>query len=152
MGSIGKKIKLYIRSGRPLQKRHSLLGISMLGMDWVTKWKRIRYATVDPSSFGAAYDGIYWDPPPSKRYEFKYPRPPKPEAPRIYEAHVGMSGIEPRVASYVEFADNVLPRIKANNYNTVQLMAVAEHSYYGSFRYHITNFLLPVVDQAHQRT
>ena len=48
-------------------------------VDRIPAW--IRYATVDPSSFGAAYDGIYWDPPPSKRYEFKYPRPPKPEAP-----------------------------------------------------------------------
>lgn len=110
-------------------------------IDRIPAW--IRYATVDPSNFGAAYDGVYWDPPPSKRYEFKYPRPPKPEAPRIYEAHVGMSGIEPRVTSYVEFAENVLPRIKANNYNTVQLMAVAEHSYYGSFGYHVTNFFAP---------
>jgi 1,4-alpha-glucan branching enzyme len=110
-------------------------------IDRIPAW--IRYATVDPSNFGAAYDGVYWDPPPSKRYKFKYPRPPKPEAPRIYEAHVGMSGIEPRVASYVEFAENVLPRIKANNYNTVQLMAVAEHSYYGSFGYHVTNLFAP---------
>lgn len=110
-------------------------------IDRIPAW--IRYATVDPSNFGAAYDGVYWDPPPSKRYEFKYPRPPKPEVPRIYEAHVGMSGIEPRVTSYVEFAENVLPRIKANNYNTVQLMAVAEHSYYGSFGYHVTNFFAP---------
>ena len=51
-----------------------------------------------------------------------------------------MSGSEPRVSSYREFADDVLPRIKKNNYNTVQLMAVMEHSYYGSFGYHVTNF------------
>lgn len=74
------------------------------------------------------------------RYESKYPRPPKPKAPRIYEAHVGMSSSEPRVNSYREFADDVLPRIWANNYNTVQLMAVMEHSYYASFGYHVTNF------------
>ncbi|KAG5613596.1 hypothetical protein H5410_024877 [Solanum commersonii] len=74
------------------------------------------------------------------RYHFKYPHPPKPRAPRIYEAHVGMSSSEPRVNSYREFADDVLPRIKANNYNTVQLMAIMEHSYYGSFGYHVTNF------------
>src|SRR4051812_9893393 len=74
------------------------------------------------------------------RYIFKYPRPPIPAAPRIYEAHVGMSSSEPRINSYRDFADNVLPRIKANNYNTVQLMAIMEHSYYASFGYHVTNF------------
>lgn len=51
-----------------------------------------------------------------------------------------MSSSEPRVGTYREFADNVLPRIKANNYNTVQLMAIMEHSYYASFGYHVTNF------------
>ncbi|OAY63014.1 1,4-alpha-glucan-branching enzyme, chloroplastic/amyloplastic, partial [Ananas comosus] len=107
-------------------------------VDRVPAW--IRYATVDPTRFAAAYDGVHWDPPPSERYEFKYPRPPKPSAPRIYEAHVGMSSSEPRVGTYREFADNVLPRIKANNYNTVQLMAIMEHSYYASFGYHVTNF------------
>lgn len=76
----------------------------------------------------------------SLRYVFKHPRPEKPIAPRIYEAHVGMSSKDPRVASYREFADEVLPRIKANHYNTVQLMAVQEHAYYGCFGYHVTNF------------
>lgn len=107
-------------------------------VDRIPAW--IKYATVDSSRFAAAYDGVYWDPPASERYQFKYARPPKPLAPRIYEAHVGMSSLEPRVNSYREFADDVLPRIKANNYNTVQLMAVMEHSYYGSFGYHVTNF------------
>jgi 1,4-alpha-glucan branching enzyme len=51
-----------------------------------------------------------------------------------------MSSSEPRINSYREFADEVLPRIQANNYNTVQLMAVMEHSYYASFGYHVTNF------------
>lgn len=131
------------KNGQPAIPHGSRVKFRMKTADgiWVDRipaW--IRYATVDPNSFGAAYDGVYWDPPPSKRYEFKYPRPPKPEAPRIYEAHVGMSGPEPRVATYLEFAENVLPRIKANNYNTIQLMAVMEHSYYGSFGYHVTNF------------
>ncbi|KAF3974987.1 hypothetical protein CMV_001728 [Castanea mollissima] len=107
-------------------------------VDRIPAW--IKYATVDPASFGAPYDGVYWDPPSSERYQFKYPRPPKPKAPRIYEAHVGMSSSEPRINSYREFADDILPRIRANNYNTVQLMAVMEHSYYASFGYHVTNF------------
>ncbi|XP_078448398.1 1,4-alpha-glucan-branching enzyme, chloroplastic/amyloplastic-like isoform X2 [Wolffia australiana] len=106
--------------------------------DRIPAW--IRFATVDPSRFAAPYDGVYWNPPPSQRYEFKHPRPEKPISPRIYEAHVGMSGSEPRVNSYREFADDILPRVKSNNYNTVQLMAIMEHSYYGSFGYHVTNF------------
>ncbi|KAK7311016.1 hypothetical protein RJT34_08865 [Clitoria ternatea] len=107
-------------------------------VDRIPAW--IKYATVDPTRFAAPYDGVYWDPPLTERYQFKYPRPPKPKAPRIYEAHVGMSSSEPRINSYREFADDILPRIQANNYNTVQLMAVMEHSYYASFGYHVTNF------------
>ncbi|GJN39398.1 hypothetical protein PR202_gb28512 [Eleusine coracana subsp. coracana] len=107
-------------------------------VDRIPAW--IRYATFDASKFGAPYDGVHWDPPAGERYVFKHPRPPKPHAPRIYEAHVGMSGEKPAVSTYREFADNVLPRIQANNYNTVQLMAIMEHSYYASFGYHVTNF------------
>jgi 1,4-alpha-glucan branching enzyme len=60
---------------------------------------------------------------------------------RIYEAHVGMSSRDEKVSSYVEFADTVLPRIKGLGYNCVQLMAIMEHAYYGSFGYHVTSFL-----------
>ena len=60
--------------------------------------------------------------------------------PLIYEAHVGMASEDPRVATYAEFRDNMLPRIKKAGYNTVQLMAVMEHPYYGSFGYHVSSF------------
>ena len=58
----------------------------------------------------------------------------------IYEAHVGMAQEEGRVGTYREFADNVLPHIKQAGYNTVQLMAIMEHPYYGSFGYQVSNF------------
>ncbi|MFI3286162.1 MAG: alpha-amylase family glycosyl hydrolase [Rikenellaceae bacterium] len=61
----------------------------------------------------------------------------------IYEAHVGMAQEQEGVGSYLQFAENVLPRIKADGYNAVQLMAVAEHPYYGSFGYHVANFFAP---------
>lgn len=61
----------------------------------------------------------------------------------IYEAHVGMATEEERVGTFNEFAENVLPRIKALGYNTVQLMAIAEHPYYGSFGYHVSNLFAP---------
>ena len=62
------------------------------------------------------------------------------KSPIIYEAHVGMASEEGRVATYAEFRDNMLPRIKKAGYNTVQLMAVMEHPYYGSFGYHVSSF------------
>ncbi len=62
------------------------------------------------------------------------------EAPLIYEAHVGMSSEDHRIATYREFADRILPHVKDLGYNTVQLMAVMEHPYYGSFGYQVSNF------------
>ena len=64
---------------------------------------------------------------------------PDPQ-PFIYESHVGMATEEYRVGTYREFADNVLPRVQYLGYNTVQLMAIMEHPYYGSFGYQVSNF------------
>ncbi len=63
-----------------------------------------------------------------------------PAAPLIYEAHIGMAQDKEAIGTYMEFAENVLPRIRDLGYNTVQLMAVQEHPYYGSFGYQVTNF------------
>ena len=40
--------------------------------------------------------------------------------------------------------DNILPRIARLGYNAIQLMAVMEHPYYGSFGYHVSNFFAAV--------
>ncbi len=61
----------------------------------------------------------------------------------IYEAHVGMAQERAGVGTYREFADAILPVIARDGYNTVQLMAVAEHPYYGSFGYHVSNLFAP---------
>ena len=58
----------------------------------------------------------------------------------IYEAHVGMAQEEGRVGTYREFADITLKHIKDAGYNTIQLMAIMEHPYYGSFGYQVSNF------------
>lgn len=58
----------------------------------------------------------------------------------IYEAHVGMAQEEGKVGTYREFADYTLPRIKKAGYNTIQLMAIMEHPYYGSFGYQVSSF------------
>ena len=58
----------------------------------------------------------------------------------IYECHIGMAQEEGKVGSYSEFRENILPRIKALGYNTIQIMAIMEHPYYASFGYQVTNF------------
>ena len=58
----------------------------------------------------------------------------------IYEAHVGMAQEEGRIGTYKEFADITLEHIKQAGYNTIQLMAIMEHPYYGSFGYQVSNF------------
>ena len=61
----------------------------------------------------------------------------------IYECHIGMSMEQEGVASYDDFRLNVLPRIAADGYNAIQIMAIQEHPYYGSFGYHVSNFFAP---------
>ncbi|MBQ6815830.1 MAG: alpha amylase C-terminal domain-containing protein [Clostridia bacterium] len=62
------------------------------------------------------------------------------KTPIIYECHIGMASEDYKVSSYNEFTKNVLPRIKKLGYNTIQIMAVMEHPYYGSFGYQVSNF------------
>ncbi|MBO4567969.1 MAG: alpha amylase C-terminal domain-containing protein [Bacteroidales bacterium] len=85
------------------------------------------------------FSAQFWN--PEKPYVFENQTPKLKDEPLlIYESHVGMAQEKEEVGSYNEFIDNVLPRIKADGYNAVQLMAIAEHPYYGSFGYHVSNF------------
>ena len=80
----------------------------------------------------------------------------------IYECHIGMAAEDEKVGSYEEFRINILPRIKADGYNAIQIMAIQEHPYYGSFGYHVSSFfaassrfgtpdeLKHLIDDAHQ--
>lgn len=65
------------------------------------------------------------------------------EEPIIYECHIGMAQEKEGVGSYKEFAENVLPRIAKLGYNCIQMMAIHEHPYYGSFGYHVSNYFAP---------
>ena len=131
------------------------------GGDWfdrIPAW--IKFAVQAPGEI--PFNGVYYDPPAEERHVFEHPRPPMPAALRIYESHVGMSSTEPKINSYAEFRDDVLPRIKFLGYNAVQLMAIQEHAYYASFGYHVTNFfgvssrcgtpddLKSLIDRAHE--
>jgi len=99
-----------------------------------------RRAVQDPTTH--VFSAQVWN--PEIPYRWKHPsfRVPK-RAPRIYEAHIGMAQEEPRVGSFSEFTQEILPRIAAAGYNTIQLMAVQEHPYYGSFGYQVSNFFAP---------
>jgi len=78
---------------------------------------------------------------PEHAFTWKHPHFKRSSAPPlIYEAHVGMATEEEKVGSYREFREDVLPRIIKSGYNTLQLMAIQEHPYYGSFGYHVSNF------------
>ncbi len=134
-----------------------------LSMHWaIDAGKRIpawaNYVIQDPETH--IFNACVWY--PENPYQWKNDFGGLNEPPLIYEAHIGMAGEEERVHTYNEFTEKMLPRIKANGYNTVQLMAIPEHPYYGSFGYHVSNYFAPssrfgtpddlkrLVDEAHQ--
>ncbi|MDE6720532.1 MAG: alpha amylase C-terminal domain-containing protein [Bacteroidaceae bacterium] len=100
---------------------------------------------------------------PAQPYEFKKKNfKPDTNPLLIYECHIGMAQDAEKVGTYIEFKDKVLPRIKKDGYNAIQVMAIAEHPYYGSFGYHVSNFFAPssrfgtpeelkeLIDKAHE--
>jgi len=74
-------------------------------------------------------------------YQWQHERPDSPSGRVfVYEAHVGMAQEEGRVGTFNEFTEKIIPRVAASGYNILQLMAVQEHPYYGSFGYHVSSF------------
>lgn len=84
------------------------------------------------------YAAQVWE--PGNNYIWKNPSLKRVDHPLIYEAHVGMSMENRRVSTFNEFRAYVLPRIVDLGYNTIQLMGIQEHPYYGSFGYQVSNF------------
>jgi len=84
------------------------------------------------------FNAQVWE--PSEPYHWINKAPPPPDPILIYETHVGMAQEKEGLGTYREFADQLLPRIQNSGYNTIQLMAVQEHPYYGSFGYQVSNF------------
>ena len=80
-----------------------------------------------------------WEPETPFVFKTKRFRPKKSPL-LIYECHIGMAQEEEKVGTYDEFRENVLPRVKEAGYNCLQIMAIQEHPYYGSFGYHVSNF------------
>ncbi len=118
----GCKVKVVVHSRLGVQERVPLY---------------IRRAVQDPATF--IYCGEVTD---EERYPFLWTDEEfAPDSQLyIYECHVGMSLEEGRIGSFREFADYILPHIQATGYTAIQLMAVMEHPYYGSFGYQVSNF------------
>lgn len=90
------------------------------------------------------FSGQHWAPEHDFKWEDKsFTSIKAKEMPLIYEAHIGMAQEREGVGTYKEFETQVLPRIHKLGYNTIQLMAIAEHPYYGSFGYHVSNYFAP---------
>ena len=102
-----------------------------------------------------------WSPDEPYKWEIENFDPGKTTA-IIYEAHIGMATQEERTGTYREFTEKIIPIIADSGYNTIQLMAIQEHPFYGSFGYHVANFfasssrfgtpeeLKELIDKAHK--
>lgn len=121
------------------------------------------YATrVVQDDYTKIFSAQVWS--PEEPYQFKV-KDFKPHTTPllIYECHIGMATNEERVGTYEEFRTKVLPRVAADGYNAIQIMAIQEHPYYGSFGYHVSSFyaassrfgtpdeLKHLIDDAHSR-
>ncbi|MFK7772629.1 MAG: alpha-amylase family glycosyl hydrolase [Saprospiraceae bacterium] len=89
------------------------------------------------------FAGQFWNPSESFSWtddDFDYGNETPP---LIYECHIGMASEAEEVGTYLEFANDTLPRIHSLGYNCIQMMAIQEHPYYGSFGYHVSNYFAP---------
>ena len=128
----------------PVIPHNSKVRVNLILYNGESVWRIpawINYTYQDPKTF--KFDGVFWNPP--SQYVFKHPAPVIPEEEKstallIYETHIGMAGVEPRIHTYKEFTRDILPMVKADGYNTIQIMAIMEHAYYASFGYQVTNF------------
>lgn len=96
----------------------------------------VTMAVQDPVT--KAFCAQVWE--PEHPYKWKNPGPGARPHPLIYECHIGMSSEEEKVASFEDFRRDVLPHVKRLGYDTLQIMALQEHPYYGSFGYQVSNF------------
>ena len=89
------------------------------------------------------FSGQIWNPPLAFKWSDQNYKQSDMGNALIYECHVGMGQEKLGYGTYLEFAENVLPRIQKLGYNSIQMMAIQEHPYYGSFGYHVSNYFAP---------
>ncbi len=122
----GSHVKLYIKGKNGWQQRIPAY---------------INYAVQNTAN--KDFSGVFYNPPMPFDWENDSFDVSKIDDLLIYECHVGMAQEKANVGTYNEFTQNILPRIKQEGYNALQIMAIAEHPYYGSFGYHVSNFFAP---------
>ena len=122
----GSKIKVHVQAGNGSHDRIPAY---------------MRKVIQDPETYD--FSGHLWFPEPFEWTDNTFSPAESVKQPIIYECHVGMAQEYEGVGTYREFADNILPRIKNGGYNAIQMMAIMEHPYYGSFGYHVSNFFAP---------
>ena len=91
-----------------------------------------------------SFCGQVWD--VSEKFKWtdsRFFKKKKPDTPLIYECHIGISNEDESIGTYNEFTEKVLPRVKENGYNCIQIMAIMEHPYYASFGYQVSSFFAP---------
>lgn len=148
--------------GGPRIQHLSKVKVLVNGEDRISPWAS--YVLQPPKEKqhfeGTAFCQHFWN--PDHKFQFQHPRPPRPKSIRVYECHVGISAWEGKINTYTDFTTSLLPRIAKLGYNTIQLMAIMEHAYYGSFGYQVTSFFAPssrfgtpeelrqLVDEAHR--
>ena len=140
------KFLIYARDGRRLYKADPFAN----------------YAEYRPGTASIVTDITGFDWKDSKWMEARDKKDMNKEPMAIYECHIGMAQQEEKVGSYTEFKEKILPRIVADGYNAIQIMAIQEHPYYGSFGYHVSSFFAPssrfgtpdelksLIDEAHK--
>lgn len=92
-----------------------------------------------PDADGKQAFAVHWEPPPECVYKWKHKHPEAPKSLRIYECHIGISGSEPKIASFNDFTEKVLPHVKDAGYNVIQLIGLVEHKDYFTIGYRATN-------------
>lgn len=103
--------------------------------DRIPAWTR--RVVQDPAT--SSFNAQVWH--PDSPYQWKHPAPRSFSEPFfVYETHVGMGTEDEKTGTYDEFRETVLPRIQDAGYGAIQIMALAEHPYYASFGYQVSNF------------
>ncbi len=125
-----------IKPGRISHLDHYLLKVYWPGGSGYRIPAYARYVVQDEKTF--EFSAQVWE--PMAPYEFKHAAPERPAELLIYETHIGMAQEDEKVGTFKEFTQNILPKVAKSGYNTIQLMAVMNHPYYGSFGYHVSNF------------
>ncbi|NQZ78777.1 MAG: 1,4-alpha-glucan-branching enzyme, partial [Ekhidna sp.] len=133
------RIPAEIQFGHETQVKVRITGKDGLTRDRIPAL--IQYAVQNPETYD--FSGAIWDPTKKFRWSDKSFKVSDIDEPVIYEAHIGMAQEKEGVGTYREFADVILPRIHSLGFNCIQLMAIKEHPYYGSFGYHVSNFFAP---------